>query len=167
MGMIFTVLSPEEVRRKYECAENKSAAIKMLAELTACKKSEMVEFLGLEKVPVSKYDPRVPTGQSLIVMDEELAMELYEQGHSDCEIAKRVGVNHNCIWRWRRRKGLKSNMKQRYAERDARRMALYVAGASDQEIADAEGVSRKKIQEWRYARELLSNEKKKGTSNGN
>ena len=47
--MLFTVLSPEEVRRKYERAENKAAAIRMLSELTACKKSEMVEFLGLDK----------------------------------------------------------------------------------------------------------------------
>lgn len=163
----FTVLSPEEVRRKYEQAPNKAQMIGILAELTLCKKSEMVEFLGLEKTPVSKYDPRSAAGRPLAVFDEELAMELLEKNHMDKQIAEKVGVDWHCIWSWRKREGLQSGAARRFAKQSEQRMALYKAGWSDHEIAVAEGSNTKRIQSWRLRLKLPANGKKKGSSNGN
>ena len=165
--LLFTVLSPEDVRRKYERAENKAAAIRMLSELTACKKEEMVEFLGLEKTPVSKYDPRSAAGRPLAVFDKEVAMKLLELGHTDKQIAEKVGVNWHCVWSWRKREGLQSGAARRFAKQSEQRMALYKAGWSDHEIAVAEGSNTKRIQSWRLRLKLPANGKKKGSSNGN
>ena len=46
--MVFTTISREEDMRKFEKAENKSAAINLIADLTAGSRQEVADFLGVK-----------------------------------------------------------------------------------------------------------------------
>ena len=46
--MVFITISREEAMRKFEKAENKSAAINLIADLTAGSRKEVADFLGVK-----------------------------------------------------------------------------------------------------------------------
>lgn len=158
--MIFATLSPEEVRRKYDQAENKAQMIEILCGLTAASRSELLKFLGLEKTPTSKFDPRSGAGRALAVFDEALARKLLAQGLGAREIAERVRVSRNTIYVWMSRNGLRTAHREEKDAREKRRMRLYQSGATDLEIALSEGVCRSSVSSWRADRGLKPNPKR-------
>lgn len=100
--MIFTVITEEECRRKYERAEDKGEMLEILAGLTACSKIQMAKFLGCE-VPhrYNQGGPHVTIGKKYF--------ELYNQGLTDRQIAEGAGVKLCCIQNWRYRHSLPPN----------------------------------------------------------
>lgn len=100
--MIFTVITEEECRRKYEHAEDKFEMLEILSGLTACSNIEMAKFLGCE-IPY-KYNrggPHVTIGKKYF--------ELYNQGLTDQQIADGAGVKIHCVKNWRYRHGIPAN----------------------------------------------------------
>ena len=158
--MIFATLSPEEVRWKYDRAENKAQMIEILCGLTAASRSELLRFLGLEKTPTSKFDPRSGAGRALAVFDEALARKLLEEGVSAKIVAERVRISRSAMYVWMEKNGIKTNYRTGLKEKDDRRMALYQSGATDREIAEAEGICLSSAAYWRSKRDLPPNEKK-------
>lgn len=53
--MNFTVISEQEARSKYRRAENKMAAIHVIADLTVSKKEEVAEFLGVKLIKMPPW----------------------------------------------------------------------------------------------------------------
>ena len=52
-------------------------------------------------------------GTSRILLDHDLAMELYPRGLTDAEIATQSGVYVKTVGKWRNRMGLPANKKRR------------------------------------------------------
>lgn len=48
--MIFSVISEQDAIEKYKKANNKISAIRIIADLTASKKEEVAEFLGVKLI---------------------------------------------------------------------------------------------------------------------
>ena len=53
--MCFSVISKEEAVFKYKTAENKIEAIKVIADLTASTKEDVVRFLGVTLIKKKPY----------------------------------------------------------------------------------------------------------------
>lgn len=140
--MNFSCLSAEEVRTRYRQAADKNGIIAVLADLTCSSKAEMRRFLGVEK----------PRRKTPIELDREKAMEYYEAGMSDEEIAQRLGVVKCTVCHWRLSTGLACN-----ADSEKARMELYEQGLNDQEIGDALRLSSEAIWHWRKRLGLPSN----------
>lgn len=100
--MIFTVITEEECRRKYERAEDKYKMLEILSGLTACSKLQMAKFLGCE-IPF-KYN----RGGTHVTIGKKY-FELYNQGLTDRQIAEETGVKIDCVKRWRYRQGIPAN----------------------------------------------------------
>ena len=144
--MTFSVLSPEEVRAKYEAAADKEHMIGVLADFTCSTKNEMRAFLGL---PV-KEKPAGP-----IKLDRAEAQKLYEQGMTDPEIAQQFNVSPETVRHWRKINALPANKRKQVIHDE--RMELYRMGKSDREIADAVHVAVSSIFKWRKINGLPSN----------
>lgn len=100
--MLFTVITPEECKKKYENAEDKSEMIEILSGLTACSKMEMAKFLGCELPRTyNRGGPHVTIGKKYF--------ELYNKGLTDRQIAESAGVRLCCIKNWRYRHSLPPN----------------------------------------------------------
>ena len=149
--MTFSCLTEEEVRRKYNEAEDKEYMVEVLAGLTCASATEIMRFLGLESKPKGldkKY-------KEYTRIDREKAMELYNAGHTDNEIADALGVTNKTVGSWRRGLGLEIN--SRIVNDDVKRMELYRKGMNDAEIARALGQSSSAIQSWRRRCNLPAN----------
>ena len=48
--MTFSVISKEDARAKFKKAESKSAAIRLIADLTASSEQEVADFLGVKLI---------------------------------------------------------------------------------------------------------------------
>lgn len=48
--MNFSIISEQDVKRKFKRADNKIEAIRIIADLTASKKDEVAEFLGVKLI---------------------------------------------------------------------------------------------------------------------
>ena len=140
--MDFSVVSPDEVRGKYERAHDKRYMLEALAGLTDSTEEEVAEFLGLE--PESE--------KRSLIFDEKRALKLYNVGMSDVQVARELNVSSSTIWRWRTELNLPAN-----GTVSADRLALYNQGLSDVEIAKREGVSPSAICLWRRYYGLKSN----------
>lgn len=99
--MLFTVITAEQCRKKYENAEDKIEMIEILSGLTACSKIEMAKFLGCELPQNYHGGPHVTIGKKYF--------ELYNKGYTDCQIAEEAGVKIHCVKNWRYRHGIPAN----------------------------------------------------------
>lgn len=151
--MNFDCLSEWEVRRKYQEAEDKELALKIIAELTSATKREVKKFLGLIVEPQP-----VETRKTYTKLDTVEAMRLYGEGLNDADIATALGVTKACVGTWRRNEGLPAHItyKPRLVN-DDERMRLYHMGLSDAKIGKAVGVEKKAIHAWRRRRGLPAN----------
>lgn len=137
--MMFTCLSEQEIRERYNRAEDKDAILHVLADLTCSRPKEVAALLGVRWPIRGAKD-----------FDEDLAMNLFEQGRSDKEIANACGVYTYSIQRWRldigllRRKQYDTNV---FA-------AAYHQGKTDEEISTLTGASVSKIKKWRQGEKL-------------
>ena len=143
--MIFDGITPEEVRAKYARAQDKEAAIRVLADLTVSTRDEVRKFLGVEK-KVKKPPNR---------LDEAAAKELYDQGMSDRKIAERLNVATYTVCSWRNANGLPYIGASRQISDN--RLELYLAGMTDREIGRALGLTEKCIFSWRKRHGLPPN----------
>ena len=53
--MNFSVISPEEARKKFEQSTRKIRTLNIIADLTASTKEEVAEFLGVTLIPHYPY----------------------------------------------------------------------------------------------------------------
>lgn len=89
---------------------------------------------------------------------EEERLELYNQGLTDGEISKIVGVESVTIYSWRQARKLKSNHPVNLSEtEEQKRIKLYLLGKSDSELATICQRSRGTIASWRRRRGLKAN----------
>ena len=135
--MTFSCLTKDEVRKKYEQAENKSQMLHILADLTCSTTREMEEFLGLSTTPSAHY------GRPL---DKKQALRMFKAGASDKEIADALGVRLYTVQKWRWSNKLFRTTKS-YCDQDI--CALYEKGMSDVEIANSLHCGRTTIVRWR------------------
>lgn len=156
--MDFSCFSPDEVRLKYDRANNKNEMICVLADLTASTEKEMMEFLGIKSR--SKY----------FKLTDSNVMELYNSGMTDKEISLEIGVTVDAVKAWRRRNGgLPPNKKAvgtTQQTKDMERYVLYMNGLSDSQIASQLGLRPGAITKWRRKYGLVSNwEKNRSMAN--
>ena len=151
--MNFDCLSEWEVRRKYQEAEDKELAIKIIADLTCATKREVKKFLGLIVEPQP-----VETRKTYTKLNAEEAMRLYGEGLNDADIAAALGVTKACVGTWRRNEGFPAHItyKPRLVN-DDERMRLYHIGLSDAKIGRAIGIEKKSVWAWRKRRGLPAN----------
>ena len=128
----------------YAKAPNKSQIIGVLADLTLSTRAEMREFLGV--------DGQYPTAAK---MDCEKAMELYNAGMSDGQMAEKLGVSRQAVsgWRVKNRLSRPTPHKVRHAEY----MSLYERGYVDRIIAERVGVCCTTVRNWRRKHGLPAN----------
>lgn len=91
---------------------------------------------------------------------EQQRRSLYQQGLSDREIGRRLGLDGKTIGYWRASRGLPSNhplLGPMTADRQAQRRQLYNAGWSDAQIARRQGVTEFAVAHWRRLRQLPAN----------
>ena len=100
--MVFSVITPEQCRKKYEKAEDKVEMLQVLADLTASSRFEMAKFLGCEL-------PRNYNHGGLHVTVGKKYFELYNKGYTDRQIAEETGVKIHCVKNWRYRHGIPAN----------------------------------------------------------
>ena len=104
--------------------------------------------------------------------EEKNRLDLYNQGMSDAQIAKRVCVEKNVIQHWRTRRGLPPNAPKGFQKgnkygcmgrlselRENKRLELYNRGLNDAQIARIVGVENSTISQWRRSIGLPSNRK--------
>lgn len=144
--MDFSCLSPNEVRLKYDKADDKNEMICVLADLTASTTKDIMEFLGVRRS---------------LRLDDPNVVELYESGMTDREISMETGVTVDVVKAWRKRNGgLPPNKKvvgTTQQTKDMERYILYMDGLSDSQIADQVGVQTGTITKWRKKCGLTSN----------
>ena len=114
-----TFLSNEEIIDRWDAAINKNIALDRLAIACRTDRSGMkakLRALGvteeeLEAVPTAKPKraPDKPDARKNGRIDPARARELYDAGKNDVEIAAELGINHNTVYAWRKRNGLKAN----------------------------------------------------------
>lgn len=151
--MNFDCLSEYEVRRKYQEAEDKGAALEIIADLTSATKREVKKFLGIIVEPQS-----AETRKAYTKLNAAEAMRLYGEGLNDADIAAALGVTKACVGTWRRNEGLTAHItyKPRLVN-DDERMRLYHMGLSDAKIGRAIGIEKKSVWAWRKRRGLPAN----------
>ena len=104
--------------------------------------------------------------------EEKKRLDLYNQGMSDAEIAKRVYVIKSVICNWRTRRGLPPNAPKGFQKgnkcgclgilsevKENKRRDLLKRGLNDTQIARIVGVENSTISQWRRRRGLSSNRK--------
>jgi transposase len=139
--MTFECLTPDEIRSKYNRADNKASALRVLAELTASTEIEVADFLGVE----------LPTKGK---MHKRMAYQLYMKKMSDQEIAEKLGVSRVAVYDWRIERGLPPHNAKPGHEA---RMEVYLRGLSDRQAAKELGIGRSTFRNWRYKNNLEPN----------
>lgn len=87
-------------------------------------------------------------------------LSLYNQGLSDSEIARRLGLTQNAIGYWRREQDLSPNSLRGgrvLGDKEKKRLELYNQGLNDSEIGREIGCERYTITYWRRAHGLSPN----------
>lgn len=108
------VMTNDKIIRHYRQAKDQKGSIQILADLNVTSKDSILDILeraGEIKPREQKADKQNPirrkTGRPPeVVFDEDVARQLYEQGLVDREIAQRLDVTKNAIWKWRNRNNL-------------------------------------------------------------
>lgn len=83
-------------------------------------------------------------------LDKQKALELYNVGLNDAQLAKKLGLSRNTVLTWRLQAGLQANDSRRrepFDKDEARK--LVEAGLSDSAVARKLGVSWRLITNWR------------------
>ena len=107
-------MTEADICREYRQAKDKQAQIGILAELNLCGQAEIAAVLarGGEDVPTVETPPaQVHRGhrrKGSRSWDTVRARALYDEGRTDQEIAKAVGVAPSTVLAWRRDNGLPS-----------------------------------------------------------
>ena len=108
-------MSNDEICVRYRQAKDKKAQIKILADLNATSKQEIISVLESAGIPlpekVKQAKPDKPKSQRTFKFDEDLARQLYDQRLMDKEIAERLGVSKTTIFKWRSQYSLPSQKK--------------------------------------------------------
>lgn len=157
--MTFEVLSPEEVRWRYQRAVNKASMFYVLSDLTLSKPGELAEFLGIEKPPRPKKEWTVGKPfdrKKSIRPDPETVRKLWEQGLNDAQIAEKIGCTKSPVCRIRKEQGLDSKFRPAaFPEKEA--MRLWELGLYDTQIARELGIASNTVNCWRHRKGLKSN----------
>ena len=114
---------------------------------------------------------RRPTARQSLDNDRK-ALELYQQGATDPEIAKATGWANSTVGKWRRENGLPCNrVATPLMDREADAVRLYEQGLSDGAISRSIGCSGAAVFHWRKrtgrAANHKSGRKRKGENHGN
>ena len=104
--------------------------------------------------------------------EDKRRLDLYNQGMSDAEIAKRCHVIKSVVNGWRTRRGLPPNAPKGFQKgnkygcmsrlsevKENKRRDLLKRGLNDAQIARIVGVENSTISQWRRRRGLTSNRK--------
>lgn len=105
-------MSDHELLYHYNHAADQAAQIRILAELNAVDVPTMrnkLLDLGAQNVPAERE--KVPRRLGSVTFDENRAMELYNTGCCDSDLARELGVSRNTVADWRKRNDLKINRK--------------------------------------------------------
>ena len=91
------------------------------------------------------------------------ALELYNAGLNDTQIAEDLNITTMTVRKWRERMNLSSNWRptgrpRRLSEDEA--MSLYKKGLTDKQIAHLTGTYFKTVANWRYRHGLPANKKR-------
>ena len=132
--MLWDVITPTEARRRYDLATNKRSALTIIAGLTASTPSKVAEYLGVDSKTVYAK------------LDGCKAQELYDQGLTDEQIAKKLSVTRTAVYNWRQMQGLPAVSR---LPSHQRRMEVYNSGLSDRAAAAKLGISRNTYRYWR------------------
>nr|DAG38919.1 MAG TPA: terminase ATPase subunit [Caudoviricetes sp.] len=139
-------LGPDEVVHHIDRQKNNNDP----ANLLVLTKSQHCALHYQEKRHMMYRKPKL-----MQVETEKQALELYEKGLSDGEIAKAIGVQRAVVQRWRSKKGLMSNPYKPKAHTDYQKArGLYEQGHTDVEIAAELSVAPLTILRWRQKEEL-------------
>ena len=106
-------MSDGEILSSWKNAQNQKEQVGILADLNAVSVSKMREKLlelGAENVPAGRKKPGPSPRYKL---DELRAMELYNDGMNDLEMAECLGVSATTVTQWRGRMRLGPNRKKR------------------------------------------------------
>jgi len=147
----------------YRQSADKQYAIRVLADVTLLPRKAIEDALIADGCAVKRRKQYKPDGR----LDTDKALELYQQGMTDPQIAQRVGVDKTTVWRWRINNRLPCNDYARKGPDYSETERLYRQGLSDGEIAKAVNKSTGAIWKWRQRRGLPPNYKSgEVTSNG-
>lgn len=94
--------SDDEIMGLWRRAENRMVQVKILAELNACTKADMLDKLESLGVDVAVYRLAKPQAK----LDPERALQLYRKGYNDVQIARALGVKRKTVLHWRNKSGL-------------------------------------------------------------
>jgi len=102
--------------------------------------------------------PRAGGSYTITPEDEARRRQLWKEGHTDAEIAVRVGRTTDVIREWRDRRGLKNNKQTRTPQWvHELRTSLYQSGRTDAEIAAVTKSTVPAIKAWRRKQGLPAN----------
>ena len=94
----------------------------------------------------------------MISFDEhQERLQLYSQGLNDREIAEKLYLSSNAIFRWRHINNLPDNVKIKNQRSEERKLILYNVGFTDKEMAYQLKMKTRSIQAWRSKRHLPMN----------
>ena len=166
-------MSDHEILQRWNNAVDQRAHVEILEDLNAVSKAQMHQKLvelGAEGLPEApkRRARKAPAGDWVnpnLKIDERKAMELYDAGMCDKDIAAALGMSKTAICQWRKRMQLTPNTTQGGQTKlsDERVMELYQQGMSDREIGDAEGVTKATVRCWRERMGLVPNFKRRAT----
>ena len=108
-------MSDHELLYEYNHAVNRKAQIGILADLNAVSQEEMHQklvSLGAVDLPALDDLPKLPYAGKTSRIDDKKAMELYNAGAGDDDIAAAFGVGRKAIFDWRQKHNLKINRKK-------------------------------------------------------
>lgn len=103
-------MTSDEICVRYRQAKDKKAQIRILADLNAASKQEIISVLEAAGIPLpekpARKTPDKPKSEKTFKFDTDLAKQLYDKGLIDAEISELVGVSNSTIWKWRKHQGL-------------------------------------------------------------
>lgn len=113
-------MSDHEILYHYNHAVDPAAQVKILAQLNAVDVPTMRnKLLDLGAVDVPAEKTSTPKRKGTVTFDERRALNLYNEGLCDQDIAKELGVCRKTVADWRNKNGLKIHRKVPIAEQEA------------------------------------------------
>lgn len=103
-------MSDHELLYEYRHAVNRKAQIGVLADLNAVSVAAMhqkLEMLGAEDLPPLRDIPAPIALRQTVHIDEDRAMQLYNAGMGDLDMAEALGVGRKAVADWRQKHNLK------------------------------------------------------------
>lgn len=144
--MNFDVIKPDEISIMYQQAANKREMVKILSQLTCSDENDICDILGIPHVKK----------RTVKCFDEEKALEMYNNGATEKEIAKAFGVACVTVYAWKLKAGLVQHSPEREKRFETVRK-LYDLGLTDPQISEKTGLSIQMIYLWRRENALKAN----------